>query len=192
SPYLLALGLGSLVVPEDRRPHHLPPPVQEDGAVHLAGEAHRLDLSWIDTGTLESLVDRLDGRIPPQRRVLLGPLWLRRLVVVSRRTHRLHSAVLGDQQCLGGGGRTVDAQYVAHRRGPCRDGPCRDGLCRDVEIPEETTHSESRVPGERRSSSPSRTLGRTIETPHPEDEHDPSPRSPSLRLGGRTWRSGSA
>ena len=46
----VALGAGPLVVPEDRRPEDLVRRVEQDGAVHLAGEADRCDVVAGDAG----------------------------------------------------------------------------------------------------------------------------------------------
>ena len=69
----VALGAGPLVVPEDRRPEDLVGGVEEDGAVHLAGEADGDDVVAGDARVGEDGPDRGDRAVPPQARVLLAP-----------------------------------------------------------------------------------------------------------------------
>src|SRR5688572_20126058 len=61
-----ALGLGPLVVPEDRGPEDVPPVVEADESVHLTGET---DLQRLDP----QRVERLLRGAPPVLRILLRP-----------------------------------------------------------------------------------------------------------------------
>ena len=70
---LVALCLGALVVPQDRRAQHLPGLIQQHQPVHLAGQTHRPDALRCRAGFLDDCADGFLCAIPPQVRVLFTP-----------------------------------------------------------------------------------------------------------------------
>ena len=65
----------ALIVPQQRRPDHRGPLVEEDGAVHLARDADAANRAIVRRG---DPAQRLDGRVPPRPGILLRPPGLRR------------------------------------------------------------------------------------------------------------------
>ena len=110
---LVALGPRALVVPQDRGPQHVPRGVEQDEAVHLAGEADRGHVVARRTGVGEGLADAGRGARPPLVRVLLGPERLRGLEREGRGGRGHHPALLVDQERLGARRRDVDAEEEA-------------------------------------------------------------------------------
>src|SRR5690606_35343005 len=111
---LVTFLFGALVVPQDRRAHHLARIVEQHRAVHLAGQPDGGYLVGGDTRLVESLADGPDRRVPPVSRVLLAPQRPGRVVGVLDASHSDDLPHLVDQQRLGGRGRHVHAQHVAH------------------------------------------------------------------------------
>ena len=81
-PDIVGLGMGSLIVPQDRRPQHLTGVIEQDETVHLPGHPDPADVAAIDAGFGQRLLDCLYGRLPPQIGSLLRPQRPRCLVVV--------------------------------------------------------------------------------------------------------------
>jgi hypothetical protein len=111
-----AFGGGALVVPEKCPADHLVLLVEEDGAVHLAGQADRFDVGRLELCLLHDGPDGLYRGVPPVVRVLLTPE--RFGMVTGVGGHRLgqNLAAAVDGEGLGAGRADVDAEVDAHRR----------------------------------------------------------------------------
>jgi hypothetical protein len=62
----VALRGGPLVVPQDRRAEHPVRGIEQDRAMHLSRQAHRLDGGTLHARRLERRPDRLLCPVPPQ------------------------------------------------------------------------------------------------------------------------------
>jgi hypothetical protein len=71
------LGLGSLITPNQGRTDDFVILVEQDGAVHLAGESDGHDRFGCKAGGLERFANRECGGAPPVARVLFRPAGLR-------------------------------------------------------------------------------------------------------------------
>ncbi len=117
----VAFGGRPLVVPEDRRPEHLPGRVEQHQAVHLARQADCLHVRARCPGRHERLPDRRAGGIPPQGGVLLAPEWPRPRDTVLGDADRSDRPRRVDQDSLGRRRRNVEPQDEGH--GPQRPAP---------------------------------------------------------------------
>ena len=92
----VALRLGALVAPEQRGAQHFSRCVEQDAAVHLAGQSHGLDLCAIQFGGSNRARDGLARGAPPVLGLLLRPADLfgaDRRVLAGRRRHHAALAV---------------------------------------------------------------------------------------------------
>src|SRR5262249_50728592 len=112
---LLALRRGPLVVPEQGRPDDLAFPVEEDGAVHLATQAESGYVLRPELTRAQDLLHRLDRRVPPEVRMLLGPPRRGMVAGILRRRRRQDRPPLVDGQRLRPGCPDVDPQRDTHR-----------------------------------------------------------------------------
>ncbi len=110
----LALSGRALVVPQDRRPEHGVGCVEQDGAVHLAGQANCGDRRPVNSGALERLADGQHGTVPPKLWILLRPTRARDLVAVLGDSDSGYRAVAVEQDRLCRRSRDVDAQNERH------------------------------------------------------------------------------
>ena len=110
----VAFGGGPLVVPQDRRPEDLVRRIQQDEAVHLAGEPDRDDLGRRDAGRRQDRSDRVDAARPPQPGVLLAPQRPWDVEAVFRDPDPADGPRLVDEDGLRRGGRDVDPEDEAH------------------------------------------------------------------------------
>jgi len=69
----IALGLGTLIIPQDGRPEHLASLIQQNQPVHLAGQADRGNIFHLNSRNGQHLADALRGRPPPLVWVLFRP-----------------------------------------------------------------------------------------------------------------------
>ncbi len=83
--------------------------------MHLAGQPNAKDIVAGHAGSRQGRPDRLLGCYPPDGRVLLAPEWFGCLELILGHADRSYRSVFGNEHGLGGGGRDVDPQYVAHR-----------------------------------------------------------------------------
>ena len=111
---LLALLAGPLIVPQQRRSDHLPVAIEEDGPVHLPGEADPDDLVRRRTARRGDAAQHLARGAPPLRRILLGPLRARRQQRVLGRASVDHCPALVDRDRAGTGGPHVDPDRGPH------------------------------------------------------------------------------
>ena len=112
----VALGLGALVVPQDRGTQDLVVAVQRDQPVHLSGEPHRLDVVARDPAAAST--PRI-GLRPPRPTSRRGSCSLHSGCGVSNVYSGQAAAWTApsgvEQHRLRGGGRDVEPQDVAHR-----------------------------------------------------------------------------
>ena len=130
-PDAVALGAGALIVPEDGRPEHRTRLVEDDEAVHLAGQADGDDRLARRAGARQDIADGGDRAVPPELRVLLAPQRGRDVVAVLGDADAANDAGAVDQDRLGRGRRDVDADDEArsgHRRRRVSGGRTSDRL----------------------------------------------------------------
>src|SRR4029079_4479468 len=80
-----------------------------------SGEPHRLDVVAREPGRRQHVPDRHDRAVPPESRILLAPQRVRRLERVLGTGRDVNRAIYVEQHHLGGGGRDVEPEDVAHR-----------------------------------------------------------------------------
>jgi hypothetical protein len=115
---LLALGLGALIVPQDRGTQHAVFGVQRDQPVHLAAQA---DAGGVADGRGQLGQDGLGGA-PPVPGVLLRPAGARGGQGVLRLDPSQDPSIRVDRQPLGGRGPDVDAHEYRHVSKLCNAG----------------------------------------------------------------------
>src|SRR5690606_27679026 len=71
-----ALRASTLIVPEERSANDSVLFVEEDRAVHLAGEADAFDVGRLQLRAFHDGADGADRGLPPVFRILLAPEWL--------------------------------------------------------------------------------------------------------------------
>jgi len=111
---LLALAVGPLVVPQNGRPQHLPPGVEQHGAVHLAAQSDPLDLLAADARVFERAAHRLDRGHPPLAWLLLRPAGSRGVTGVLGRGRADDASLLVDDEASHAGRADVNAEQIAH------------------------------------------------------------------------------
>ena len=111
---LLALGGGALVTPDDGPPQHLALLVQHHQAVHLAGNAHALDVPGVHAAFLKNRPKGLAGGVPPVQRLLLGPAVAFLIHGIFHRSAGHHLALPVEKHRLCAAGSQVDANYIFH------------------------------------------------------------------------------
>ena len=105
----LALGGGALVAPDDGAAQQVALLVQHHQAVHLAGDAHRLNLLVGDAALFDNGLDGLAGGVPPVQGVLLGPAVVLLIHGVLHGGAGHHMALLVEKHGFGAAGAQVDA-----------------------------------------------------------------------------------
>ena len=88
--------------------------IEQDEAVHLAGQPDRHDLGRRDAGRRQDRADRVDAAVPPQPRVLLAPQRPRDVEPVLRHPDPADGPRLVDEDGLRRGRRDVDPEDEAH------------------------------------------------------------------------------
>ena len=107
---LIGLAMGACVVVQDRRADRLVGAVDEDRAVHLAGEADRLQRAERLAGRFFDVGDRSRHRGQPVVGILLRPAGARTGGRIAARGARDRLAALVRQQRLKAGGSAVEPE----------------------------------------------------------------------------------
>ena len=103
-------ALGALIAPDDRRPQHLAALAEQHRAVHLAGQADRVDRRAPGTRLTGDGPQRLLTCAPPVVRILLRPCGPRRREgIVRRGRRRRNRTVRLHNHCARAAGADVEA-----------------------------------------------------------------------------------
>ena len=104
----VALLLRAAVAPEDGAAQDLAVFVQHHQPVHLAGQAHALDVPGINAAGLDHRADGLTHRAPPIARLLLRPAVLGLIKRIFHRGFGQSLACFVKQDGFGAGGANID------------------------------------------------------------------------------------
>jgi hypothetical protein len=110
----VAFRTGALVVPQNRRPENVAGRIEQDRAVHLAGQADRRHVRPAGLGGGEHGADGRHRPVPPEVWLLLAPQRARDAERVLGRADAADDPCLVDQDGLRRGGGCVDAEDDAH------------------------------------------------------------------------------